>query len=533
MVLSRDLIERGYFPVELPPPFNTSSLANNLSNLPINTQRKTNSKCCRYSIPKIGKARRLLGIPNPLHQIILCNQIERNWTEIERFVNQSTLSLTTPVVRPSPDRALSRRHDLSIISERRITEAPCSRFLLRTDISNYFPTIYTHSIAWALHTKTIAKMERNNRSLLGNALDTALRNTQEQQTGGIPIGPDTSLVIGEIIGTAIDQLLCSCINNIAGFRYVDDYYLYFNTMSQAESALSKLHEVLREFELNINPEKTSILSLPQPMQPPWLPELSRFEIRDFAVGQKLDLINYFSKAFEFAIAYPDDSVLKYALGRFRREKIHAECWPLFEALLLKCIVAEPGVLPFATRIFVSYSRQGNYQLNSEKITQALFTVIDYYGKLNYGFEVAWALWLCKTLGLNITNPIAKQILRSEDSIVGLIALDMRNNGLLPRVKVSPWYFAIRDADELYDEHWLLAYEAKIKGWMRPRNIANHVANDPFFSVLAQRGVSFYDASRQVEEIDLFTNRNISDDEHELDDEEDDEYDPDEDLSGYY
>jgi len=322
---------------------------------------------------------------------------------------------------------------------------------------------------------------------------------------GIPIGPDTSLLISEIIGSAIDKILVDCIPNLTGFRYIDDYYFYFHTLAEAESAISTINAALRQYELDINSEKTKILALPQPVQSAWRSELSRYRIRRFSKGQKEDLVTYFSKAFEYSIAFPNDSILKYALGRFKRHRVTAECWTLFEALILKCIVAEPGVLPFATKIFLTYSKQGDYYLNKNKISEALFSVISYHAKLNHGFEVAWALWLCKSLDIQLNSQVAKQVALCSDPVVALITLDMRNVGLIPRIDISPWRFAFANANELYDEHWLLAYEAKIKGWVRLGQGNNHVANDPFFQILAKYGVSFYDRNRQVDVFDLFKN----------------------------
>jgi hypothetical protein len=63
-----------------------------------------------------------------------------------------------------------------------------------------------------------------------------LRETQDKQTGGIPIGPDTSFLVGEIVGTALDLELKSQIPSLRGTRYVDDYHLYFSTVADAEKA---------------------------------------------------------------------------------------------------------------------------------------------------------------------------------------------------------------------------------------------------------------------------------------------------------
>ena len=57
-----------------------------------------------------------------------------------------------------------------------------ARYLLQTDIDNFYPSIYTHVIPWALHTKSAAKQRRHNYNLAGNVLDYIVRNSQDQQT---------------------------------------------------------------------------------------------------------------------------------------------------------------------------------------------------------------------------------------------------------------------------------------------------------------------------------------------------------------
>jgi hypothetical protein len=102
---------------------------------------------------------------------------------------------------------------------------------------------------------------------LGNRLDLWLRETQDKQTGGIPIGPDTSFLIGEVVATALDLGLLAEIPSLRGTRYVDDYYLYFSSLSNAESALAALHGIARKFELEINDPKTEIVELPETLEP--------------------------------------------------------------------------------------------------------------------------------------------------------------------------------------------------------------------------------------------------------------------------
>src|SRR5260370_7459026 len=113
MPLHIDLIDRGYFPVEIPPAFSTSSLASASGYLPTNLDSfaAKSSRCAFHSIPRLLHHRRLLGIPNPLHQFKLVVILEKHWTDLEAHINKSALSMTRlqypyhsqPVLNPEYD----------------------------------------------------------------------------------------------------------------------------------------------------------------------------------------------------------------------------------------------------------------------------------------------------------------------------------------------------------------------------------------------------------------------------------------------
>lgn len=103
-------------------------------------------------------------------------------------------------------RALGRKLPFRALAERRAELRSHGRFLVRADISRFYQSIYTHSVPWALHGKAFAKRYRRARNV-GNQLDQLLRSCQDEQTNGIPIGPDSSLLVAEIILSAIDERL--------------------------------------------------------------------------------------------------------------------------------------------------------------------------------------------------------------------------------------------------------------------------------------------------------------------------------------
>ena len=79
--------------------------------------------------------------------------------------------------------------------------------VLHTDISGCYGSIYTHSIAWALHDKDHAKAHRSDKELLGNRIDKLIRDTNDGQTNGIPEGSVLMDFIAEIILGYIDSEL--------------------------------------------------------------------------------------------------------------------------------------------------------------------------------------------------------------------------------------------------------------------------------------------------------------------------------------
>ena len=297
-----------------------------------------------------------------------------------------------------------------------------SRYLLKTDIARFYPSIYTHSIPWALHGKAAARADKKYK-LLGNRIDLWLRETQDKLTGGIPIGPDTSFLIGEILGTALDRKLQEKIPTFRGVRSIDDYYLYFRTVSEAEKGLAALHEVSREFELEINDPKTEVIQLPETLEPPWKSDLRTLVIRDSGQPQATDLLTLFDRAFDHAKNFPSDSVLTYAAKQTLSAEIAPDNWDFCEALLLKAALAEPTMLSVLIDIYDKYL---SYHTDNQRLTTTIEGICAYHAPLQQGNEVAWALWLAKKMNVTISKPVGDRIAKLDDDVVALVALDLNH-----------------------------------------------------------------------------------------------------------
>lgn len=495
----RDILERGYFPKELPPPFVTSSFADivtSVSGLPRDLQSNIQvprpqiriAKASRYSLARGGLLRRKLSIANPVLHYLLCREMYLHWDILRPNIGGTPLSSTSPEFKPN-GRAIDGLHPQSARPHIAIQTRLNKRYILRTDISRFYHSIYTHSIPWALLTKPVAKTNRGMEEL-GNRLDYLVRQGQDGQTVGIPIGPDTSLVIAEAIMQACDRKLLSELPQLRGYRFIDDYELSFRHRKEAEDAFHILEKTLSEYELSLNPKKTGIEELPCYLEPPWVGSLRTFPIRT-GKGQEGDLINYFDLSFGLQRSYPDDPVLQYAVGRLKTLSINEGNWKLFQRLLLNCAVPEPATLNHVLEaIIIRFNAGASPEI--PQIEEAINSIIYDHSSLGHSSEVAWALLTCLALRIPISASACDELSRCDDSVVALLALHCESEQLCALALDKSNWLNYMNQEGLYEDHWLLSYEANLKGWLPSQGGRDHVAQDPNFGFLKSMGVSFYD-----------------------------------------
>ena len=332
--------------------------------------------------------------------------------------------------------------------------------------------------------------------LAGNLLDLWVRNGQDRQTIGIPIGPDTSLVIAELVLSSVDEEFSSLGGTGNGFRRVDDYEFGFASRSNAEENLALLQQALAKHELALNPRKTTIKELPVPLEEPWATELRATAISESKRGQARGIVRLFDRAFSHSKLNPDVHVLNYAIGIIGRVEIHPESWPIYQDLLLQCAMVEPGTLRFVLDELVKYSGKG-FESDTESISEVLNHQIIRYAPLGHSSEVSWAVWGLMEFGLQVEPAATKQLSNMEDPVVALLALDCNSRGLISAsLDCSAWQSELGD-DALYSEQWLLSYEATIKEWLPASTDPPSIERDENFTFLKELGVSFYDPNKTI------------------------------------
>lgn len=512
------LLRKGYFPKELPPPFSTKYFAKNFDTIDkywndkkaelIRTNpeiysekykgKYQTSKCVLYTLPKQKFSRRFLEIPNPFHHSILCKTICDNWTKIDDFYKISVISLSKPIINEKEGRAARPLKTHENFKQECLIVSFDKMYELKTDISWFYPKLYTHTIPWALHGKNETKKDKSD-ALFGNILDRNIRNCKHGQSTGIPIGPDTSFIIAEIVLCKIDVLLQEKLKSIGlsikGYRHYDDAYFYFSSREDAEIGLKNLQHILTDFQLSINEEKTDITKFPTTFDRVWVMQISLFKFRENikkeeknrVKEQKTDIERYFRLAFYLANKYPEDVVLSYAIKRFKSVPIMKENWNLFESLILKTALLNPLILKPIVPLLVTYKTL----VNQEKIGSVVEEIIKIHAPMGHSFEISWALWLAKTFNIKIDNSIADDIFKSNDVIPILMALDLKSKDLIESSFDLSTLIENLTEDSLFEEKWILTYESIFHGWLLPIN-SNPLDTNEYFKILKDNNIKFYD-----------------------------------------
>jgi Reverse transcriptase (RNA-dependent DNA polymerase) len=503
------LLAAGYFPEELPPSFITSDFARYRRAIGTAWQAIENypqyprSTPERFSIPKVNNWRRELAIVNPVAHFHVAKLIADEWQQINKHLISCSFGVENILIKSDESRAVASP-DFRLVSLRHAEISALHNHALVADISRFYGTLYTHAIPWGLHTKAWAKANLNNSAVydpsLGARLDKAVRKGQDNQTIGIPVGPDTSRIIAEIVAVSIDTRVQAELELAPSsiVRNVDDWYIGFDSPGQADEAVAVLAAAARDYELEIHPEKTKVVNAATEVQPIWPTALRQSMISSHFSEQSKNIDHYFAQAFHYAADYKGQNVLRFAVNLLRSVDILKVNWAQFETYLLKMARANATTIPMVVHLLALYNSKG-FPLKKDRIAKFIKDTIARSGPSAAHFEIVWALFLAKMLRITLPSDTVAPVTNLESSACALVLLDLRDMGLVSGpIDVSLWTQAMTKKG-LDSNLWLVAYEADLKGWLTAPD-PGFVLDHPYFAELRNRKVSFYDKDRRLKNV---------------------------------
>lgn len=467
------MLSGGMLPRELPRCFSTTAFANASAGV-ADPSEKTWRTPTTLNLARPGSLRRRLGLPNPFAHRFLARRIAEGWTDLERHFDTASLSLTRPVPDPNKRRGAIWLHPWHARPQERGRRMNRGRYLLKSDVAEFYSSIYTHSLEWSLDGKAAAKSRLRARGpgTLGSELDAIVRNAQDGQTKGIPVGPDTSLILSEIVLTAVDRKLEAAMPDLPNraFRAVDDLEAFLSTQSEAEDLLAVWQTALAEFELAPNIRKTEIREGPGELEPPWSRELRQMPVRthrDDVCAR--DLYSVFSRAFELAREWRYAAVLSYAVRRsVAAIGIGPKSSRALQELVMAAAVIDPSSMRYGSGVIERLHR-GGADVDTERYEATLNDVCEYHAKREHGSEVTWSLYEVRRLGLCLEAEAAATVAGMGDNCSLILLRDLEEQG---QIRETPDFTEAIDraaapgAQETDD--WLLALEYVRRGWASDR-----------------------------------------------------------------
>ena len=483
----RALLGHNFLPIqkkareELPPVFSSVTFSPDIARMlvagkPRKAEGFQGYDSVEYKLTRFNGVSRSCSIPHPVAYAHAALCVHENWDELSYIANNKT-----SMIRPrehSDGRIIIMDYEKSFERSRRIlTKSFGCRFMVHTDISNCFPSIYSHAISWAAVGFDHAKKHKppKHKDEWFNQLDEKVRALKRGETQGVAIGPATSNIVSEAILARIDE---SLRDDFVYTRFIDDYTAYCETEAGAQEFVRRLSEELAKYKLLLNIRKTEIVPLPEGLGTDWVAEIA-LALPKGESASAFDAMNYLNFAVEMSKRTPDGSVLKYALKGLLRKQLNllAQIDVLRYALNLS--FHQPVLLPVLDRLFDATVLPGEFRFGSE-LQRLLFENAQY----RRSDGMTWSLFYLNKFNVKIGDECAAEVLASRDCMA-LLMLYLSGDAHYQAMVVD--FASGVDSSDLYelDQYWILCYQLFLDG-----NGASPYPTEDAFEVLRDGGVSF-------------------------------------------
>ena len=424
----------GLLPENLPAPVSSRGICKSYENsLTYLVTKDVRGSLSNYNMSKRGGQRRLFSIPHPtfVHDEMLF--FTKHWDELKAIFSRSPGSMSKPIFSSLGPRAVHITPH-SELPRARLKAFSRFEYCAITDVARCYPSIYTHSIPWAINGRVAAKNDMNKYSgqVFGNRLDFVVRQAQDGQTIGLPIGPDTSKLVAEVVLSSVDAAFLRRYKkrHPSYIRHVDDYWIGGDTLEECELHLQNLRTALREHELDINDLKTRIVPVNRLIGDTWPGDFEMQLKRSFGALHEYhgyDPVSTLANIIDRASQENDDGIVKHALRVLDENKLWTHRWDILEHFLAHCAVHFPHSFDYIARVIV-------WRIRTEKAYDRNLwigitsKVIQRSSSLGRDSESLWALWLARELKLILSRSLTDSVVDHNGALVLAFMAHMFSHG---------------------------------------------------------------------------------------------------------
>ena len=412
---------------------------------------------------------RLMGIPTPFQYANLCAELRNDWQDLLKHFRDNTVGQAFPISRlhirkiyDKETKALKPylfemnyknwKKDGSPEDDLLIIGSKASRYVVHADISTCFPSIYTHSIPWAVVGKDQAKADLGQDKWY-NRIDLSCQRLKNWETHGLLIGIHASNLIAEIILVVVDKRLYD-----KGYRFVrniDDYDCYVEDYNKAQEFLNALAYELRQFDLPLNYKKTEIEELPKAKTEYWIHKLHAASlINEEGKTRYTEVSSFIDTLIKLADEVNNAAVIKYGIKQLAGAKnISDNGRRVARKRIMHLSILHPYLLPLMDEYV--FNRYGVVIRELKDYVNALYSDSLRIG--NYE-GIYYSIYFSLKYDFDITGITCDELMKSRDCLVLLFAwLYYRKRGGTEVLDLESE--AIRLRDENIGRYWLFVYEA--------------------------------------------------------------------------
>jgi len=292
------ILEEGFFPEPYvtPPCFKIENFE--LSDSKLETKDYTDKNWTSYdfariSFPKTGLVQRVFGIIHPKRYHDIVWELMKNWDDLLNILfdpENEIYSYSFPIAlsKDNKDKLRSGRmiyEFLEMAEKDLVAEAYSYKKLAKVDITNFYNSVYTHTISWAWCGDRIKGLSDSGAyNYCGTRLDKLFQYSNDKRTIGLPVGPVLSDIVVELILAERDKVITKRLRDAGvdflATRFKDDYRILTQTDSDCEFIIKTIIDVLHDFNLQVNESKTKIVSLPEGLYRVHAIKYEPYSIRD-------------------------------------------------------------------------------------------------------------------------------------------------------------------------------------------------------------------------------------------------------------
>lgn len=327
------ILEEGYYPEPyvLPPCFKISDFElqqEKFEKKDYTDKNWQSEKLATISFPKTGLIQRVFGIihPHRYHDIVW--ELINDWDKLLSILfnpDNEIYSYSFPIALTINKQGKLRSgrmiyEFLEMAEKDLVAEAYKYKQLTKIDITNFYNSVYTHTIAWAWCGDRYKALADSNFSYTGSRIDKLIQYSNDKRTNGIPVGPLLSDLIVEIILSERDTFITQKIKgkgiDFLATRFKDDYRILCNSQEESDIIIRIIIDALNEYNLQVNEAKTKTVSLPEGLYRPHSIKYDIFSLRKIP-AEKIPFKKFeytLLKALEIHREHSGTSLLEKFLG---------------------------------------------------------------------------------------------------------------------------------------------------------------------------------------------------------------------------